>query len=195
LTLSGIKLNVTLTNTGSASSGQIIQIVDHRGVDPASVPIAPGRTHMAYGVAGQRGVRFVDGGTHSPFATQSVGMGREAVTGQPYANTNGTIYGVSGAAVSNQNTGTISSSGGTTTMTFGDNPGAQTAPNSTLTFQVIVVATNFYGSGQNVVMGVYNWGYNMNGTAVSNSTFTPTTMSARSRATLANNYGSYRLNE
>lgn len=185
---SRIAINATVTNTGSGSSAQVIQIVDHSGVNPALVPITPGLTRINYDRQGQQGARFVDGGSYSPFGAA---LGREAVIGEPYAVTNGLVTGNGRQA----NTGSISTTGNTSSIYFHDEPGAQTIPLTTLSFQTIIVATNFYGSGQNVIMGVYNWGFSNNVPTHTQNTFTPTTMSSRSRGTLAHDYSSYQLNE
>jgi YD repeat-containing protein len=148
-------LRFTLSNTGSSSSGQAIQIVetnnDVTSINPDTkrpISTAKYKSGSMYG--------FVDGGVNSP-AYQA--QNAEVSPGNPYmiGFLNGKPYG----SVSKTNSGSV--------LTIEDAPNAQTNPGSVVNFQTILVATNFYGSGQNVVMGVFNWGFSYGGSSVSNN--------------------------
>ncbi|MEZ4843599.1 MAG: hypothetical protein R3A43_05025 [Bacteroidia bacterium] len=91
---------------------------------------------------------FVDGGKNSPGYAQN--GGKEVVKNKPYYI--GTFR--------DSKTGTITRPHSRLAcITMQDYRQAQLIPGSYVQFQVIIVATNFYGSGQNVVIGTVNWGF------------------------------------
>jgi hypothetical protein len=106
---------------------------------------------------------------------------------------------MSSGGVNLGSTGSIGRSGSNLNVNIYDDPTARNIPHSVINFQTIIVATNFYGSGQNVVMGVYNWGFrNSSGTPAqthTTNTVNFSTIRQSSLNILRKDYPSYNLNQ
>jgi len=126
-----------MKNTGTVASGQAIQTVQTTNdVRPVST--------VKYNKGGVYG--FVDGGVNSP-AYKVNGRENSDIPKQPY------YIGTFG----NQPIGEIAITSNSILVRMEDAPNVSRNANSVTNFQTIIVSTNFYGSGLNVVMGVYNW--------------------------------------
>ncbi|MBI3133518.1 MAG: hypothetical protein HYZ14_02475 [Bacteroidetes bacterium] len=134
-----MSLNFSLENTGSTSSAQVVQVVETTNKEPEAT----------YTFDNGRQIGFVDGGVNSPM-TRDPQYPDGVNPGEPYY-----IYTASNGGA----TGAVSTSNGSSDIWVYDKPNAQGNSFASVQFQTVIVATNFYGSGVDVVMGTYNWGF------------------------------------
>ncbi len=181
------KMNLTfqISNAGEKASAQAIQIVE------TTIAIDGPKYHSS--INDQPSVGFVDGGRNSPGAQKSGNIGKEANPGLPYyINENLTL---SNGTVGS--TGFVINGSNLITINIYDRPGLAFTPLSTTNFQTIIVATNFYGSGQNVVMGVYDWGFKNSNLQTypthSRNSFEFTSIKASSINILKTDYSKFKL--
>ena len=176
---SNMNVTFSLTNTGSGSSGQAFQIVS------TNLPIESAK-YKSGGISG-----FVDGGKYSPGYKQN--GNNEVVAGTPF------YIGI----FQGRSTGKITPNGTGVDVNLHDNPDAQGNINAVVNFQTVIISTNFYGSGQNVVMGVYNWGFTKGGSlaAINNgqthqtNKIEFTNLTTQSQAILKKDYPAFILNQ
>lgn len=167
-------LTFKISNTGEASSGQAIQTV--QTTNPVSTAV-----YKQGNVSG-----FVDGGIHSP-AFSKYHRENSDIPGMPYYI----------GHLGNDAVGSIYSSSGSVFVRMEDGPDVSFNRGSTTDFQTIIISTNFYGSGKDVIMGVYNWNASNPRSMMEahNQTFIWSKISNESRAILKTDYPNYNITE
>jgi hypothetical protein len=176
-TLNTVSFDLTNIGETGISSGQVIQTVQTTN-DVRSV------SSVKYIKGGFYG--FVDGGVNSP-AYKKFGRENSNAPGEPY------YIGTLGS----EPIGSISAIGGKISINMVDAPNVSENANSVTNFQTIIIATNFYGSGLNVIMGVYNWNASAPQSVIeqSNQTFEWTNITNVSKEIIKTDYPRYNLKE
>lgn len=131
----------------------------------------------------------MDGGINSPSAQPDGTIGHEQNPGTPYFVNPGVISSKGKA---------LGGNGGWTkdgTYRIFDDPTFRNVPFSRIRFQTIIVAQNFYGSGLNVIMGVYNWGFDKGAPTHEMNRINWTDPTSRSLDILSKDYPSYQLSQ
>ena len=175
-------MNVSVLSVGVDAKSRVIQVATTNNQETSPT--------YKYNEGGWPMVGFVDGGVNAPSKTQGLPVGAEA--GTPYFIStvpgfyNGKNYTEAGYKNCNDFSDEPSAMNGLTDKRTGKSV-------SIVNFQTIIVAQNFYGSGQNVIMGVYNWGFK-NGVQTHRNGIPPTTnITNRSTDIIKNDYPTYNL--
>jgi RHS repeat-associated protein len=165
-----------------ASSLQIVQTV--YGTPRISDKKAVGPTSLTIGKTSYTGA--VDGGKNSIYVTEG---------GNPPAHPTNPYYLTSGEVASQVSFNTTTNSG---TVRVYDNPNGQYLRKA-LRFETIIVATNYMGSGQDVILGSFNWGWTGQGTSTIHSatgtgiSLNNSSPNGNSQKIISNDYPTYKF--